>query len=491
MSQRPAACAKLAPLRRGPQCAELGYGSLSPRPATVSAELRRAGRAGADAGRPWDACPHLSRWRLASGMAARNPVSRREKMPLARIITRTPQDAVGASEYLRSLGYTVETVSPEEFRITPAELELNLDRCGAAEAVERALALVDSGAAVAAEIEALPAPEPTPPQKAKIPIAYDITGRPVEFADEERLESRPRHSGLGSVLAAVATWLRPWSNSRQRRAEQHALKLEAQAARQREEVRRQEDLARERLRQETERQRQAAELVERRQEQLAAEQQEQARIAALHEARIAAERETPQEQPLPLVPPSESTPVVTEETAGDNLTVLAAPSAPRPKAEPAPVAEVVRQQVSRLQRPRPVQARRRRSPIAISRTAVATACGLSLLLIMGFVAYANRRPVSPFLPGALTNVKQDVPFGAASVTPSAIAAPPRRVAPGKRPAAAHAANRKPPAGQPAARQLRRPSQDDPHDEVAVRHFQPAQPRPQPSTAKLKRHSDLD
>lgn len=417
-------------------------------------------------------------------------------MPLARIITRTPQDAVGASEYLRSLGYTVETVSPDEIRITPAEFELNLDRSGAAEAVERALALVESGAAVAAEIEALPAPEPTPPQKAKIPIAYDITGRPVEFAEEEQVESPPKHSGLGRALAAMFgragdSLQQPWNGFRQRRAEQQALKLEAQAASQREEVRRQEDLARERARLETERQRQAAELVERRQEQLAAEQQEQARIAALHEARIAAEREIPQEQPLPLVRPSESTPVVAEETAGDNLTVLAAPSAPRPKAEPASVAEVVRPQVSRPQRPRPVQARRRRSPIAISRTAVATACGLSLLLIMGFVAYANRRPVSPLLPGALTNVKQDVPFGAASVTPSAIASQPSRVPPGKRSAAVRVANRKPLAGQPAARQLRRPSQDDPQDEVAVRHFQPAQPRPQPSTAKLKRHSDLD
>ena len=46
-------------------------------------------------------------------------------MPLARIITRNPQDAFAVSEYLRSEGYTVETVSPAEFRITPAEIELD------------------------------------------------------------------------------------------------------------------------------------------------------------------------------------------------------------------------------------------------------------------------------------------------------------------------------------------------------------------------------
>ena len=379
-------------------------------------------------------------------------------MPLARIITRTPQDAVGASEYLRSLGYTVETVSPEEFRVTPAELELNLDRCGAAEAVERALALVESGAAVEAEIEALPAPEPAPPPKAKIPIAYDITGQPVEFADEEEIESRPKDVGVRRALAAVATWLgRPWNDFRQRRAEQRALKLEAEATRQQEEVRQKEELARERLRQEIRRQREAA------------EQQAQARAAALHAAMIAGSEAAaaPEQPPVP-----ETAPVVAAEAASDNLTVLPAP------------AELAPEQPQLPRRPqRPVQPRRRRAPIAISRAAVATACGLSLLLIMGFVAYANRRPASPFLPGVLMNVKQDVPFGAATITPSPVVS--QRNPAGRRPAAMRPANRKPSAAQPG---VRRSSRDNSQDEVVVRRLQP---QPQPSTAKLKRHSDLD
>jgi len=50
------------------------------------------------------------------------------------------------------------------------------------------------------------------------------------------------------------------------------------------------------------------------------------------------------------------------------------------------------------------------------------AFGASLLLLLGFVAYANRRPASPLSPGALmlgTSVKQEVPFGPVTITPPA------------------------------------------------------------------------
>ena len=65
-------------------------------------------------------------------------------MSLARIITRNTQAAFAVSEYLRSEGYIVATVSPGEFRITPAELELDLNHCKKSEAVARAKALVAS-----------------------------------------------------------------------------------------------------------------------------------------------------------------------------------------------------------------------------------------------------------------------------------------------------------------------------------------------------------
>lgn len=433
-------------------------------------------------------------------------------MPLARIITRTPQNAVAASEYLRSQGYTVETVSPQEFRITPAELELNLERCSPAEAVERAQARVESQGVVAEPAEVVAAPAVVPPQEGKIAIAYDITGRPVEFADEHEVERQQRPRSLGSALAAMlkrgraylATGLagarqsvrRPASEFQRRRAEEHALKLEAELACEREEIRREEEMARERVRQEMERRRADAEDAERqRQQQIAAEQQaeqERARVAALHEARIGAEPAAAPQLSPPPVPPPEAVPAVAAEAAGEKLNGRPTPAELAPERKP--TEEAVRQPPPRRLPERTASAARRPRPaIAISRTAVATACGLSLLLLLGFVAYANRRPASPLSPGALIReVKQDVPFGAATITPPAATSKPVVGTPAsKRSPALRRATQPRPATQAGARQLRRPSQDVSlaEDEVVVRHLTP--PRPQPSTAKLKRHSDLD
>lgn len=432
-------------------------------------------------------------------------------MPLSRIITRTPQDAVAASEYLRSQGYTVETVSPEEFRITPAEVELNLDRCSPAEAVERAQALVESRTASTA-VAAVPAG--MPPQEGKIAVAYDITGRPVEFADQEEVERRQKSSSLWRALAAMlhrgwvhlgaslaGAWQsvkRPAVDFQRKRVEQHLLKFEAQLAREREEIRSGEELARERVRQETERQRQEAERAERqRPEQIAAErqaEQERARVAALHEAMIAAQRAAAPQQPPPQGPPPQVAPAVTQEAASANLNALLPPVELQPMV--AAAKETVRSQPPRrrTEHARPLP-ERPRPLITVSRTAVATACGLSLLLLLGFVAYANRRSASPLSPGILMkDVKQTVPFGAATINPPAATSKPVVATPaGKHSPAVRRANQMLPAARPGARRLHRPLQDDSlgDNEIVVRHLKSPPPKPQPSTAKLKRHSDLE
>ena len=416
-------------------------------------------------------------------------------MPLARIITRTPQDAVAAAEYLRSQGYMVETVSPEEFRITPAEVELQLNRCSSAEAVERAQALLASHGAAEASAEVTAPPAVVPPQEGEIVLAYDITGRPVEYADQEQIQRRQKPGNWWRALAAGLAGVRqsvrrPALDLQRKRAEQRALKLEAEAAREREEIRRGEELARERERQEMERQRQEAERAERqRQEEITAER-ERARVAALHEAMIAAQRAATPPQPSPVAKP-EAVPIIAAEEAEDNPNLLPAPAEPASETQPAE--QAVRPQPPR----RPPHAQRlpvRRRPMVISRAAVVTACGLSVLLLLGFVAYANRRSASPLAPGALMkDVKQNVPFGAATIAPPPAAPKPVVAAPAGRPSpTVRPANQKPPAARHGARQLRRPSQDSlAEDEVVVRHFTPPRARPQPSTAKLKRYSDRD
>jgi len=388
-------------------------------------------------------------------------------MPLARIITRRPQDLFPVCEYLRSEGYIVETISPAEFRITPAELELDLNGCGSNEAVDRAKALVASGRNIAkAQTETPPVSELPQPQKAKVPVAYDIVGRPVAFADEEQTQSRQEPGRRRKTLAALFSRVTASVHDpRQRRAEKRALKLEAEAAHHREQA-----LVRERAQQELDRRRAEAELAERRRQEAIAEEklaeQERARAALVREAGISAARET----------------------ARQHAEVIAAQELARqPQAEPAPVDNPVRQQLPA--RARPLVGRRRTSTVMLRR-ALASATGASLLLALGFVAYANRRPASPLSPADLImdgSMKQEVPFGPVTLTPPAAASRPSLIANGRiRPAARSTQ------GKPGGNRQPPSSQAD-TDDLGVRHFQrrPSNPQSTVSAATLKRHSDTD
>lgn len=112
---------------------------------------------------------------------------------------------------------------------------------------------------------------------------------------------------------------------------------------------------------------------------------------------------------------------------------------------------------------------------SISPKALATASAAGFLLLLGFVAYANRRPASPLSPGALLlngSVKQDVPFGPVTITPSATV----KSAPGAATTtspAARPAIPKPSAARRSADLHRRPSRYD------------------SSTAKLQQQSETE
>ena len=120
--------------------------------------------------------------------------------------------------------------------------------------------------------------------------------------------------------------------------------------------------------------------------------------------------------------------------------------------------------------------RRWRAPVSISGKALVIASAAGLLLLLGFVAYANRRPASPLAPGALLmngSVKQSVPFGPATITPSAATPKPSPVPPANAAPAARPKTPKPSAARRSADLHRRPSRDD------------------SSTAKLKQDPDAE
>jgi nucleoside-diphosphate-sugar epimerase len=60
-------------------------------------------------------------------------------MPLARIITPVAADASAVADRLRAHGYRVEVVGPEQIHISPADLEVNLQKCSVREALAQAV----------------------------------------------------------------------------------------------------------------------------------------------------------------------------------------------------------------------------------------------------------------------------------------------------------------------------------------------------------------
>ncbi len=65
-------------------------------------------------------------------------------MPLARILTRYPEQAGALSNELRQHGYTVEFSSPEAAGKPPADLEIDFEICAESDALNRASELADS-----------------------------------------------------------------------------------------------------------------------------------------------------------------------------------------------------------------------------------------------------------------------------------------------------------------------------------------------------------
>src|SRR6185437_6458859 len=64
-------------------------------------------------------------------------------MPLARILTRFPEQADALSQELRQHGYTVEFSTPELAGKSPADLEIDFEICAEPDALTRASELAD------------------------------------------------------------------------------------------------------------------------------------------------------------------------------------------------------------------------------------------------------------------------------------------------------------------------------------------------------------
>jgi len=88
-------------------------------------------------------------------------------MTLARIVTNAPDRVAFLSQYLRSRGYTVELIYPGAVQGGTAELQLGFQECSSEEAPARKTDMTEGA------------------YDGRRVVAYDITGRPVEFEEEE------------------------------------------------------------------------------------------------------------------------------------------------------------------------------------------------------------------------------------------------------------------------------------------------------------------
>lgn len=404
-------------------------------------------------------------------------------MALARIITGNPDRLTTLAEYLRFRGYTVEVVTPGASPTTTAELELDLEGVSSDEALDRARQAADAAQ-----------------NQGRRAIAYDITGRPVAFAEEEEEEPPAKGSnavaqawnGLRSAGHDMVENLRlslgrfgEWIAEGRRSVQEQRARVQQGHRKAAEEKRRQREA--EILAREAERSRQQQEEAARAREQVAAqarrleEQQLRRREEEAERERRLLERfqrearrdvlqekfELEQQQATETIAPAEAT-----------LARRYVPAAPLPPS-------------------------RRDGDWT---KAMVAAIALALLITLGFAAYAHRHPASPVSNRALVrsdSVKESVPFGAATVAPpqSSRANPPSRdarpvapsnklpqsdVAPPPAPAPARTARPKKP-----HRTSRLADDTIAEDEVVVYHSHSSAPHTASSSAGPKHISDLE
>ena len=423
-------------------------------------------------------------------------------MPVARIYTRVPEETTELGERLRARGYTVEIVDPAAFHVTPADLEIRLDRLKTDEAfaaaarfgrehdaeifvaagvvvddaalnaargitVERGNVLVDGLKRLISPFRRLGAEaHATRAEKRQMVIEQETAReaerqrraeqKATEFAHREavaRLEAEQRGRSEREEeerRAAIVVREREEAARRQaeelrKQAELEASEREAVLLAQRQETQRQQEEAR---RQEEEQRRQHAEAAAR----LAAEQeaetrrrQEEAALAAAAALAVAAK------------PMAETTAAEAALPAAEAQRPAAPPvTPPTPTPTPAPVTPAPRPRVAQTR----YVARERNGARTTKRAFVAAAC-IAVLAAVGWGAYENRTPASPLSNADRVRggaIQQDVPFGAATIKSSVppvhsqVVPPPvgaRPASPQAQPAASKpAATSKPSATQP-------------------------------------------
>jgi hypothetical protein len=419
-------------------------------------------------------------------------------MPLARIRTESRELALDLAEELYDLGYTVETISPAEYRDGAADLEIQLEACEPNQLTSLVASIGEKYKKVfLAEdvIDQLPLHSPVfiPERRpvAQQPIAFVEVAAPAEVAPPTELahfvESAkpliPPESPAARPPVLATAESDPYvqqSTGRTRRFAELVASVGTTLGRTGLFVSDKVDDLRERLsalRVELTRRRQA------RTERLQLQRKRAAEVAAAEAVKRESEREA-RRATEPAVQPAPVAPALPKQAVRPRSTPAFTASAGGMRPSRIPISGRVR---SRLAKANSRGRQLRNSPaFALKFGAAVGLVGMVLL-----IAYANRRPPTPVGLGELTRsttVKQSAPFGSAEIKAAAaqaiVPAPPQ---PKLSQAKAVKASVKSSLSTAA-------DVDYDEPEVVVRHYAPAQRKPEVNTAKddgIKRFSDLD
>lgn len=387
-------------------------------------------------------------------------------MPVARIYTRVPEESTELVERLRARGYTVELVDPADFRVTPADLEIQLDRMKTPEALAAAARF---GREHDAEV-------------------FVAAGIPLDEAvlRAARTASAPRRNVLAEGFARLlAPFRRLGAEAHATRAAKRQQAIDRELQREAERKQRAEQKAAERAEREqretvehAERARHAAALAVQREEGARRREEEdrkraerEAVVAREREAeRVRAEEERQRREAEAARAAAEQAALLAEQRRLQAEQQLAEEESLRQQQAAEPEREVVapveatttpREAVAAAPRPRPVvpryAPREHASSRVMKRAFVAAAC-LAVLAAIGWGAYANRTPASPLSNSQRVRasaIQQEVPFGAARIqwqaqprTAQTTVRPPAKPAAGAQKPAAPKASSKPRAAQP-------------------------------------------
>jgi hypothetical protein len=461
-------------------------------------------------------------------------------MPVARIVTRFAEEAAPLIGRLRARGYTIEVVDPGTFRVTPADLEIALDRMQTPEALAGAVrfarecdAEVFVAAGLSLDEEAARALRGVAVRRSVLAEGLKKLIAPFRRLGAEAHADRAarRQRVLAREMAREtekkqraeekAAQAAERARLQQEAAERDRLAHEAARARQQQEqearlVRLREEEERGRVEHEGALARQREQEVRQREE-AARRGEEAARLAAERKAQLAERRreeETAQQkraaQAARLVAEEQERRRVAAELAQAERERQREESERRRLAGAAALVEAKRRDAQALQRAPAARREERPRPAAavppepagnrIMKRAFAAAASLAVLMALGWGAYQNRMPAAPLsnqqrVRGA--EIQQDVPFGAATIKPKRAAQKP--------PAAPQKTQAKPaPAGAPKpspVKRTRRYAADDvdmvAEDEI-VYHGAPKNSKSRASAQAqqqqqdgVKRISDLD